>query len=72
MSNEEDQIIWGYYGKVLNPKTLKYLRIGSPQSMNAIYNLDHTEEWEKRVNYIIENHGIFGEKLKKYLQKKEN
>jgi hypothetical protein len=40
--------------------------------MNAIYNLDHTEEWEKRVNYIIENHGIFGEKLKKYLQKKEN
>ena len=27
-------------------------------------------EWEKRVIYIIENHGVFGEKLKKYLQKK--
>jgi hypothetical protein len=67
--NEEQ--IWGHYGKVLNPKTLKYIRLGSPQSMTAIYNLVHNDEWEKRVNYIIENHGIFGEKLKKYLQKKD-
>jgi hypothetical protein len=65
-----DEQIWGYYGKVLNPKTLRYVRIGSPQSMTAIYNLEHNDEWKKHVNYIIENHGIFGEKLKKYLQKK--
>ena len=72
MSNSflSDEQIWGYYGKVLNPKTLRYIRIGSPQSMTAIYNLDHNTEWEKRVIYIIENHGVFGEKLKKYLQKK--
>jgi len=29
-------------------------------------------EWEKRVIYIIENHGVFGKKLEKYLQKKNN
>lgn len=66
-----DEEIWGYYGKVLNPKTLKYIRIGSPQSMTAIYNLEHNDEWKKRVNYIIENHGIFGKKLDTYLQKKQ-
>jgi hypothetical protein len=65
-----DEQIWENYGKVLNPKTLKYIRIGSPQSMTSIYNLEHNDEWEKRVNYIIENHGIFGKKLDTYLQKK--
>lgn len=66
-----EEQIWGYFGKVLNPKTLRYVRIGTPQSMTTIYNLQHTDVWEKRVNYIIENHGVFGEKLKKYLQKKQ-
>ena len=65
-----EEQIWGSYGKVLNPKTLKYVRIGSPQSMTAIYNLEHNDEWKKRVDYIIENHGIFGKKLDTYLQKK--
>lgn len=66
-----EEQIWGYYGKVLNPKTLRYVRIGSPQSMSAIYNLEHTDVWKKRVDYIIENHSVFGEKLKQYLQKKQ-
>lgn len=66
-----DEQIWGNYGKVLNPKTKKYVRLGSPLSMNAIYNLEHNSEWKKRVNYIIENHGVFGQKLKNYLEKKE-
>lgn len=67
ISNEQ---IWGNYGKVLNPKTLRYVRIGSPQSMTAIYNLEHNNEWKKRVDYIIENHSVFGKKLDTYLQKK--
>ena len=66
-----EEQIWGYYGKVLNPKTLRYVRIGSPQSMSAIYILEHTDVWKKRVDYIIENHSVFGEKLKQYLQKKQ-
>ena len=40
-----DEQIWGNYGKVLNPKTKKYVRLGSPLSMNAIYNLEHNSEW---------------------------
>ena len=66
-----DKEIWGNYGKVLNPKTKKYVRLGDPQSMSAIYELEHNDEWKRRVQYIIENHGVFGEKLKKYLQKKQ-
>jgi hypothetical protein len=31
-----EEQIWGYFGKVLNPKTLRYVRIGTPQSMTSI------------------------------------
>ena len=65
-----DKEIWGYYGKVLNPKTLKYIRIGTPSSMTAIYNLEHNDTWKKHVDYIIENHSVFGKKLNTYLQNK--
>jgi hypothetical protein len=62
--------IWDNYGHVLNTKTNKYIRLGSKESMKVINELEHNNEWEKRVTYIIENHGIFGKKLEKYLQKK--
>jgi len=62
--------IWGNFGHVLNKKTNKYVRLGSSESMRAINELDHNDEWKKRVEYIIKNHGIFGKKLEKYLEKK--
>ena len=62
--------IWGNYGHVFNAKTNKYVRIGSNESLRAINELEHDDEWKKRVNYIIKNHGVFGKKLEKYLQKK--
>lgn len=65
-----DKEIWGNYGKVLNPKTKKYVRLGDPQSMSAIYELEHNDEWKRRVQYIIENHGSFGKKLETYLHNK--
>jgi hypothetical protein len=65
-----EQEIWGNYGRVLNPKTKKYVRIGSPESMSAIYELEHNDEWTTRITYIIENHVVFGKKLETYLQKK--
>jgi len=60
--------IWGIYGKVLNPNTNKYVRIGSNESIKAIKDLKHNAEWKKRVKYIITHHKGFGEKLEKYLQ----
>lgn len=68
-SNEVNKI-WGYYGHVLNAKTNKYVRLGGNESMRVINELEHDDEWKKRVNYIIKNHGVFGKKLEKYLQKK--
>ena len=65
-----DTEIWGNYGRVLHPKTKKYVRLGDPKSMNAIYELEHNDEWERRVEYIIENHGDFGKKLEMYLHNK--
>lgn len=62
--------IWGNYGHVFNAKTNKYVRLGSSESLRVINELEHDKEWEKRVNYIIKNHGVFGKKLEKYLQKK--
>jgi hypothetical protein len=70
MDSLTDEQIWGIYGKVLNPKTKKYIRLGDPQSMLAIYELEHNDEWTHRVNYIIENHSVFGKKLELYLQNK--
>ena len=64
------QTIWGIYGKVLNPKTNRYIRIGTPASMKAIYDLKHDNEWYKRVHYMIKNDMYFGVKLKNYLEKK--
>jgi hypothetical protein len=63
--------IWDNYGRVLNTKTNKYIRLGSNKSMRVINELEHNDEWKKRVEYIINNHGVFGKKLEKYLQKKE-
>lgn len=60
--------IWGNYGKVLNIKTNKYVRIGSYESIKAISLLKRDSEWKKRVDYIVK-HSKFGEKLKKYLYK---
>ncbi len=60
--------IWGIYGKVLNPNTNKYVRIGSNESMKVIYDLERNREWEKRVHYIIEHHKGFGKKLENYLK----
>lgn len=65
-----DTTIWGNYGKVLNLKTKKYVRLGDPQSMSAIYELEHNDEWNRRVQYIIENHSVFGKKLEAYLNNK--
>jgi hypothetical protein len=62
--------IWNNYGHVLNTKTNKYIRLGSNASMKVINELVHDDEWKKRVEYIIKNHGIFGKKLEKYLEKK--
>jgi hypothetical protein len=62
--------IWDNYGHVLNTKTNKYIRLGSNESMRVINELEHNNEWKKRVKYIIENHGVFGKKLEKYLEKK--
>lgn len=62
--------IWNNYGHVLNPRTNKYVRLGSSESMRAIYELERNDEWTKRVEYIKNNHGMFGRKLEKYLQKK--
>lgn len=62
--------IWGYYGHVFNSKTNKYARLGGNESMRVINELEHDDEWKKRVNYIIKNHGAFGKKLETYLQKK--
>ena len=69
-SSKPSDKIWGVYGKVLNPNTNTYVRIGSPASMKAINDLEHNAEWKKRVNYIISHHPGFGKKLETYLSKK--
>ena len=63
--------IWNNYGHVLNPKTNKYVRLGSSESMRVINELEHNEEWRQRVDYIIQNHSTFGKKLENYLRKKQ-
>lgn len=63
--------VWGIFGKVFSPKSKTYVRLGSPKSMKVIRDeLPRNAEWNKRVKYIIQNHSSFGEKLKKYLDKK--
>lgn len=64
--------IWGIYGKVYNPSTHTYVRIGTNQSMKAIGDLKRDAEWKKRVDYIISHHKGFGEKLKHYLNYSKN
>ena len=68
--NKQGNVIWDIYGRVLNPKTKKYIRIGSSESMKVISELEKNNEWKKRVNYIVTHHKCFGEKLKKYLERK--
>lgn len=68
--NKQGNVIWDIYGRVLNPKTKKYIRIGSSESMKVISELEKNNEWNKRVNYIITHNNFFGEKLKKYLERK--
>jgi len=63
--------IWGNYGKVLNIKTNKYVRIGSYASIKAIGELKRDAEWEKRVNYITSRNPFFGKRLTRYLEKNE-
>jgi hypothetical protein len=71
MNNDlTDEQIWGNYGRVLNPKTKKYVRIGDPKSLSVIYNLEHNDEWNRRVEYMIGSHCGFGKKLEIYLQNK--
>lgn len=69
MFDDSHDKIWGVYGKVYNPTTNKYVRLGSSESMRVIKELEHNYEWQNRVEYIIKNHKGFGDKLQKYLQK---
>ena len=68
--NKQGNVIWDIYGRVLNEKTKKYIRIGSSESMKVISELEKNNEWKKRVNYIITHDKCFGEKMKKYLERK--
>lgn len=56
---------WIQYGMVWSPRTKKFVRIGSPLSIGVIRNeLERNNEWRKRVQYLCERGGKFGEKLK--------
>ena len=67
ISKQPSNTIWGIYGKVLNPKTNKYIRIGTNESVKVIGDLKRDTEWKKRVDYIIKHHKGFGKKLETYL-----
>ena len=67
-STLDNKMIWGRLGSVYNPKTKKYLRLGTTSSFNVIRDeLVRDKEWYKRVKFMAKRRGAFGDKLKTLL-----
>ena len=67
-STLDNKMIWGKLGSVYSPKKKHYLRLGTSESFNVIRDeLVRDKEWYKRVKFMAERGGVFGDKLKTLL-----
>lgn len=59
---------WSGFGLVFSPVTKRYCRLGGDRSLDIIFNeLIRDNEWERRVNYMIQRGNRFSKELQKRL-----
>jgi hypothetical protein len=59
---------WEEPGKVYSKRLQRYVRLGSPESLRAIKDLDKNKEWFKRVSYLASKKSVFGQKVAKLIK----